>query len=589
MIKAQKSWVIHKDTPKYQVGDQVWLEGHHLRTNQPTTKLAPRRHGPFKVIQVMSDINYRLELPTQWSIHPVFHTDLLTPYRETPTHGCNYQRPPPELVNREEEYEVEKILDQQHFGRRQKLQYLVKWKGYPDSENQWVDSTDVFADEAIKEFQNSNPASSLHKSKRKSHRNQHLLSSLIAYMTSPSPLPIPPRTDTPLDVGTTDYSVSRIFGMLIEPERGRVSPDFIKYQDAADTRVERDDDQMETRAVGTSPIAPEVPVRIPSTSDIAEVRCHPNNHLSPDLPSEYHHDEYDSQFHFVPSEHARQVHEAVAREATAATTWEAECTPLTPYVVTNTEAHDSDKENRDLNHEDSEDAEEVPRSRQDAQRMGPRRRGRRGGRGRNSVGEAEDSPIRLYHPWNQRSIGVQRSESPIPEGYERNDKHNYIPFPITNEHGCTIPAKYVVVFMAANPYALGKLTSNSPAYTGEIHAAPRFNYRAPDSVQDLKELLPMWHQFAEVDTALSCIKDRSLTAEVLRYHHLMGRLVQLDEQMATIEKEMATLIPQKHQCVDLLTRAQAVRRVRKEIGQRIRTVLPWEEVLSLQSNLGVQT
>ena len=143
MIKAQKSWVKHRDTPKYQIGDQVWLEGRHLHTNQPTTKLAPRRHGPFKVVQVMSDVNYCLELPTQWSIHPVFHIDLLTPYRETPTHGHNYQRPPPELVNREEEYEVEKVLDLRHFGRRRKLQYLVKWKGYPDSENQWVASTDV--------------------------------------------------------------------------------------------------------------------------------------------------------------------------------------------------------------------------------------------------------------------------------------------------------------------------------------------------------------------------------------------------------------------------------------------------------------
>ena len=204
------------------------------------------------------------------------------------------------------------------------------------------------------------------------------------------------------------------------------------------------------------------------------------------------------------------------------------------------------------------------------------------------MGEAEDGPIRLYHPWTQRSIGVQRSESPIPAGYERNDKHNYIPFRIPDEHGRAVPAKYVAVFMAANPYALGKLTSTGPAYTGEIHAAPRFDYRAPDSVQDLGELLPTWHQFAEVDTALSRIKDRSLTAEVHRYRHLMGRLKQLDEQMATIEKEMATLIPQKHQCVDCLAKAQAVRRVRKEIGQRVRQALPWEEELSLQSNLGVR-
>jgi hypothetical protein len=53
MKKAQESWVKHRDTPKYNMGDQVWLEGRHLRTNQPTAKLAPKRHGPFTVIQVM--------------------------------------------------------------------------------------------------------------------------------------------------------------------------------------------------------------------------------------------------------------------------------------------------------------------------------------------------------------------------------------------------------------------------------------------------------------------------------------------------------------------------------------------------------
>ena len=86
ITKAQKSWVKNRDMPKFKIEDQVWLEGRHLRTNQPTTKLAPRRHGPFPIVQVMSPVNYRLKLPTQWSIHPVFHIDLLTPYRETPMH-----------------------------------------------------------------------------------------------------------------------------------------------------------------------------------------------------------------------------------------------------------------------------------------------------------------------------------------------------------------------------------------------------------------------------------------------------------------------------------------------------------------------
>jgi hypothetical protein len=162
MIKAQQSWVKHRDTPKYKEGDQVWLEGKNLRINQPTAKLAPRRHGPFKITQVMSTVNYRLELPTQWSIHPVFHIDLLTPYRETIMHGPNFTWPTPELIDGEEEYTVEKILDSRRFGRRQRLQYLVKWEGYPDLDNMWVDKDDVFAEDKIREFKTSNPEAETH-------------------------------------------------------------------------------------------------------------------------------------------------------------------------------------------------------------------------------------------------------------------------------------------------------------------------------------------------------------------------------------------------------------------------------------------
>ena len=116
MVKAQKAWVKHRDTPKFKAGDQVWLEGRNLKAAQPTAKLAPKRHGPFKVLQVMSPVNYRLELPTQWSIHPVFHIDLLTPYHEMPIHGANYLHPPPDLIDGEEEYEVEHVLAKRRIG-----------------------------------------------------------------------------------------------------------------------------------------------------------------------------------------------------------------------------------------------------------------------------------------------------------------------------------------------------------------------------------------------------------------------------------------------------------------------------------------
>ena len=66
MIKAQKKWTKGKvPEQRYQAGDQVWLEGRNLRIDRPSAKLAPKRHGPFKIKKVLSPITYQLELPPQ--------------------------------------------------------------------------------------------------------------------------------------------------------------------------------------------------------------------------------------------------------------------------------------------------------------------------------------------------------------------------------------------------------------------------------------------------------------------------------------------------------------------------------------------
>jgi hypothetical protein len=158
MRKAQQGWEKHKrEGQTFQEGDQVWLEGRHIKTHQPMAKLGAKRHGPFKVTRVLSPLNYQLELPAQWRIPDVFHMDLLTPYRETDFHGRNYERPPPDLINGEEEYEIERVVNSRHHGRGGKIQYLIKWKGYPDSENQWVSWDDVNAPELLAEFKERNP------------------------------------------------------------------------------------------------------------------------------------------------------------------------------------------------------------------------------------------------------------------------------------------------------------------------------------------------------------------------------------------------------------------------------------------------
>jgi chromodomain-containing protein len=70
-----------------------------------------------------------------WNIHDVFHASLLSPYCESPEHRPNYSRPPPNLLEGEEEYEVEHIVNHQCSGRARTLQYLIKWKGYLEADN----------------------------------------------------------------------------------------------------------------------------------------------------------------------------------------------------------------------------------------------------------------------------------------------------------------------------------------------------------------------------------------------------------------------------------------------------------------------
>jgi hypothetical protein len=140
----------------------------------PTAKLAPKHHGPFPIIRVLSPITCELCLLVQWKLHPVFHVDLLTPYRKTEFHGANYDKPPPDLIDGEEEYKVEQIVASRRFGQGHKLQYLIKWKGYPDAENQWVAKEDVFAEDAIKQFHNLNSDPGVHIRRVQTDSDSHL-------------------------------------------------------------------------------------------------------------------------------------------------------------------------------------------------------------------------------------------------------------------------------------------------------------------------------------------------------------------------------------------------------------------------------
>ena len=118
---------IAQTTPgsQYQIGDWVWLKAKHLTLPYASAKLAPKCHGPFKVMKEISPVAYQLKLPKAWTIHDVFHSLLLMPYKETKEHRAQFQCPPPELIGNEEEYEVEQIINHRYHGKWHQLQYLI--------------------------------------------------------------------------------------------------------------------------------------------------------------------------------------------------------------------------------------------------------------------------------------------------------------------------------------------------------------------------------------------------------------------------------------------------------------------------------
>ena len=98
--------------------------------------------GPFWVIETIGQQAYRLSLPTDWKIHPVFHVSLLKHWN-----SVNLQEDQPisrdDVPEVEESYyEIERILRWHKIKRKNKIikLYLVLWRGYPVEDAMWIEA-----------------------------------------------------------------------------------------------------------------------------------------------------------------------------------------------------------------------------------------------------------------------------------------------------------------------------------------------------------------------------------------------------------------------------------------------------------------
>src|SRR5438132_11597111 len=106
----------HRCHLEFKVGDRVLLSTRHINNpvdkQRPTRKLSPKFIGSYTVAAVISKTAYKLDLPVEFRIHPVFHISLLKPYKATDEFNRDVL-PPPVFIpeTNQEEYEVEFILD----------------------------------------------------------------------------------------------------------------------------------------------------------------------------------------------------------------------------------------------------------------------------------------------------------------------------------------------------------------------------------------------------------------------------------------------------------------------------------------------
>ena len=123
------------------MGDLVYLRLQPYKQtsmhNKRLGKLAPRYYGPFKVLQKVGEVSYKLDLPFGSLIHPVFHVSNLkaklgnqvVPRPTLPAVNADLVLTPEPMM----------ILDRKSIKLRSRIvtQLLVQWQGESKDDATW--------------------------------------------------------------------------------------------------------------------------------------------------------------------------------------------------------------------------------------------------------------------------------------------------------------------------------------------------------------------------------------------------------------------------------------------------------------------
>lgn len=147
LVKAQhriKQFAdLKRNEREFQVGDMVFLKLHPYKQQTAAVhaylKLCSKYFGPFEVLECVGAVAYKLKLPPDSRIHPVFHVSLLkkciSPHSvsSTPLPAWNEQDycplHPLAILQR-------RII---HRDEHPVTQWLIQWEGLSPDEASWED------------------------------------------------------------------------------------------------------------------------------------------------------------------------------------------------------------------------------------------------------------------------------------------------------------------------------------------------------------------------------------------------------------------------------------------------------------------
>jgi hypothetical protein len=147
--KKMKQFADAKRTPRtFELGDMVYLKmqphrEHALGKGNPL-KLAAKWYGPFKIIQLVGNRAYKLQLPEGTLLHNVFHVNQLKKHvgdKAVPQPGLPLVTPTGKIKSN-----PITILQRRQVPRREGAydvavpQWLIHWHGLPEAEATWEDA-----------------------------------------------------------------------------------------------------------------------------------------------------------------------------------------------------------------------------------------------------------------------------------------------------------------------------------------------------------------------------------------------------------------------------------------------------------------